>query len=52
MAASAVLEGPREIPSIDKAQIIADTKEVGKTYIIIKCQWSYLDILVVRRPCR
>ena len=29
MAASAVLEGPREIPSIDKAQIIADCKEVG-----------------------
>jgi hypothetical protein len=29
VAASAVLEGPREIPSIDKAQIIADTKEVG-----------------------
>lgn len=29
VAASAVLEGPREIPSIDKAQIIADTKEVS-----------------------
>ena len=28
MAASSVLEGPKEIPSIDKAQIIADCKEV------------------------
>lgn len=29
MAASSVLEGPKEIPSIDKQQIIADCKEVG-----------------------
>ena len=28
VAAASVLEGPKEIPSIDKAQIIADCKEV------------------------
>lgn len=27
MAASSVLEGPKEIPAIDKQQIIADCKE-------------------------
>jgi hypothetical protein len=29
VAASAVLEGPKEIPSVDKDQIILDTKEAS-----------------------